>query len=195
MPALLCRTSTWPSCANTLSASASTALGSETSSAWATALPPAASIARATSSAVPPLRSATWTLAPCRASRSAVARPMPEPPPVTTATLPCRLGSLLTASSISSDELGISRFARRSPSPRLTALASSCLNLSLIAGVSQRAEQLTGREHLDAGVGEVLVLGPNGQAQLQRKRDGGPVVGVACGYALLSLLATILILT
>src|SRR5665213_1942441 len=42
----------------------------------------------ATRSAAEPSRSTTATDAPAAASRVAVARPMPEPPPVTTATLP-----------------------------------------------------------------------------------------------------------
>ncbi|MFC3395826.1 hypothetical protein ACFOGG_13370 [Brenneria rubrifaciens] len=33
--------------------------------------------------------SATSTEAPCAASSSAIARPMPDPPPVTTAVIPC----------------------------------------------------------------------------------------------------------
>jgi hypothetical protein len=67
-------------------------VGLATSGACATALPPAASLARATSWAVSSLGSATWTLPTWRARRSAVARPTPEPPPVTTATLAMPIG-------------------------------------------------------------------------------------------------------
>jgi hypothetical protein len=53
--------------------------------------------------------------------------------------------------------------------------------------VAQGVEQVAGREDLDAGVGVVLVLGPDREVQLERERNGGPVVGVAAGDALLGL--------
>src|SRR5712671_6923043 len=54
----------------------------------ATALPPAARISAVTASARPPSRSATATRAPHAAKPSAVARPIPDPAPDTSATLP-----------------------------------------------------------------------------------------------------------
>jgi hypothetical protein len=62
--------------------------GSVTSHAVPQALPPLASIAPAVRSALVPSMSAHTTDAPSVANRSAVARPMPPPAPVTTATRP-----------------------------------------------------------------------------------------------------------
>jgi hypothetical protein len=50
------------------------------------AVPPPSVIALAARSAAPPSRSSTAMAMPSAASRSLMARPMPEPPPVTTAT-------------------------------------------------------------------------------------------------------------
>ncbi len=68
------------------SAVAATWSGSETSAAYARPEPPAAWHSAATCSACSPRRSTTATRAPSDANRSALARPMPCPPPVTTAT-------------------------------------------------------------------------------------------------------------
>ena len=54
------------------------------------AVPPAAVMAAAASSAEAVLRSSTATAAPSAASRTLMASPIPEPPPVTTATLPLK---------------------------------------------------------------------------------------------------------
>ena len=62
-----------------------------TSASIATALPPAFSIARTVATLSSALRPAQATAAPSLAKRSAVARPMPEPAPVTTAVLPSSL--------------------------------------------------------------------------------------------------------
>ena len=94
-PALLWSTSTAPSSANTRSASASTEAGSRTSAVCTVAWPPAAWISPATPVALASSTSTTCTLAPRRASSSAVERPMPEPAPVTTATLPAKSRSSL----------------------------------------------------------------------------------------------------
>jgi|SRR5579859_2913331 len=51
-------------------------------------LPPAAAISRTVSAAPAPCRSSTATPTRSRASRQAIARPMPEAPPVTIATAP-----------------------------------------------------------------------------------------------------------
>src|SRR3984957_21203932 len=59
----------------------------ETSARIAIASPPAVVIRRTVSSAPATLRSTTATLAPSRAKSTAVARPMPEPAPVMSATL------------------------------------------------------------------------------------------------------------
>src|SRR3954451_17975353 len=85
MPALLWSTSTRPSSSNTCAANASTDSGSVTSTTCAFALPP---ISRATASAASRFTSATCTFAPSFAKSSALARPIPEPAPVTTTTLP-----------------------------------------------------------------------------------------------------------
>jgi hypothetical protein len=63
-----------------------------------------------------------------------------------------------------------------------------------VPDVAQRVEQVAGREEFDMGIGVVLVLGPDREPQLERKRDGRPVVGVAAGDALLGLLAVISVL-
>ena len=87
-PALLYSTSTrryspstWPNALATWSRSATLA-------ATGSAVPPAALIWAAVSLAAPPLTLTTATAAPSWANRAAAARPIPEPAPVTTATLP-----------------------------------------------------------------------------------------------------------
>jgi hypothetical protein len=52
---------------------------------------------------------------------------------------------------------------------------------------------LAGCEDLDADVGEILVLRPDGQAESERERDGWPVVGVAGSDPLLRLIAVRLV--
>ena len=86
-PALL--HSTWhaPNCANVASASASTDAGSVTSVTMPTTSPRSSSSARARSSAVAST-SATTTFMPCPRNARASASPIPDAPPVTTATLP-----------------------------------------------------------------------------------------------------------
>src|SRR5262249_6198035 len=89
-PALLTSTSTDPRrCAMALRALV-TPRGSVTSAENATASPPATRIRCVVSSRSAAERAITATLAPEAASVCAMARPMPRPPPVTTATLPCR---------------------------------------------------------------------------------------------------------
>src|SRR5208282_2313372 len=66
--------------------------GSETSPATLAARPPAARISSATPSTSAAVRAATSTAAPSRANRSATARPIPRPPPVTIAR--CSLSSI-----------------------------------------------------------------------------------------------------
>src|SRR5512144_977719 len=67
------------------------AASSATSWWWNTAVPRAERISAATASPVRSRMSVTTTLAPSSASRSALARPMPLPPPVTSATRPRNL--------------------------------------------------------------------------------------------------------
>ena len=83
MPALLNRVVSPPMAAAAASTAPDRASGSVTS---ATCAVP--SISSATSWAASPLMSITATLAPSSAIRRAVARPMPEAPPVTTARRP-----------------------------------------------------------------------------------------------------------
>src|SRR5262245_7987531 len=85
-PAAVIRMSMPPNSATARAAIASTCAGSDTSTASAAARPPAAEISPATAPALPASMSATRTHAPSLANRIAAARPMPEPPPVTTAT-------------------------------------------------------------------------------------------------------------
>src|SRR5262249_9615163 len=68
----------------------STPAGVPASAAMAMALPPAPAISAVTASAFAPSRSATATCAPRAANPMAVARPMPEPAPDTSATLPSK---------------------------------------------------------------------------------------------------------
>src|SRR5581483_12511841 len=76
----------------------SQAAASVTSASRASASPPAAVMARAASRARSATRSTHATRAPSAASRRAVAQPIPEPAPVTSATFPCILAAMtLTA--------------------------------------------------------------------------------------------------
>src|SRR5579884_3320337 len=88
MPALLWMMSSPPSCASANWISFCIALPSDVSARKKSARPPAVVMRSTVSRASASLRSATTTEAPSRASRSAVARPIPEPPPVTMAALP-----------------------------------------------------------------------------------------------------------
>src|SRR5215813_1586510 len=76
---------------------ASTPAGVPASAAMAMALPPAPAISAITASAFAPSRSATATCAPRAANPMAVARPIPEPAPDTSATLPSKRMSALPA--------------------------------------------------------------------------------------------------
>src|SRR5215472_3614114 len=89
MPALLTRMSIWPSCWTVCSTAAVTAPGSALS-AWMTSTRPlSASICLATAWALPvAVTYVKATAAPLRASRRAIAAPIPRLPPVTSATLP-----------------------------------------------------------------------------------------------------------
>src|SRR5207253_5552798 len=90
MPALFTTTSTTPCSASTSSTRARIRPSEVTSAWWALARPPPAVTAAAVSLAVPSSRSATATTVPRAARARAVARPIPEPPPVTIATFPDR---------------------------------------------------------------------------------------------------------
>src|SRR4051794_7671442 len=101
--ALLCRTSSRPKRSTVVEMRFSTEVTSPASN-W---IPTAASpMSAATFSARSPSMSPTPTLAPSAASRRAVAAPMPDPPPVMTATLPSkRLSSGIAVAPLSSAEL------------------------------------------------------------------------------------------
>ena len=86
MPALLTRMSSRPSRSNVACTIASTLASSATSATMAVTRRPSARISTAASSAVLLSRSASTTRAPATASVSAVSRPIPRAPPVTTAT-------------------------------------------------------------------------------------------------------------
>ena len=86
--ALLTRQSTRPNRSTAAATIASTWSGSRTSVGCAAARPPAASISATVSSSGSGRRPATTTDAPSRANSWAMARPIPLPPPVTSATRP-----------------------------------------------------------------------------------------------------------
>src|SRR4051794_19573929 len=89
IPALLKSTSMRPCCSRTDAASAAVCSSSATSTSWVT---PSA----------PPLMSAATTVAPSRAKRSAVARPIPEAAPVTMQTF---FSSLMSGRRYASEQL------------------------------------------------------------------------------------------
>src|SRR3954449_8334750 len=97
MPALETRRSMGPSSFSVSATMCSTCSRSETSQ--GTARPP---ISAATSSIAASLRAETATFMPADASSSAMVRPMPRPPPVTSATWSCSSPSLATAASYAS---------------------------------------------------------------------------------------------
>jgi hypothetical protein len=86
MPALLTRMSIPPKAATVSRAMRSASSGLATSPVTRAAVPPAFSIRRTVSSSSARRRPDTMTRAPSRANSSAVPRPMPVPPPVTSAT-------------------------------------------------------------------------------------------------------------
>ncbi len=90
-PALLYNTSTRPNSLLIWANALSTWAGSAMSAPTATALPPAPAISAAVSLAASAAMSTSATAAPSRANNSAAARPIPDPAPVTTATLPASL--------------------------------------------------------------------------------------------------------
>jgi hypothetical protein len=67
-----------------------TSAPSDTSASKKNASPPSSLTARAVSSPLAMVRSTTTTLAPSAAKARQLARPIPDPPPVMTATLSCR---------------------------------------------------------------------------------------------------------
>jgi hypothetical protein len=87
IPALFTATSSWPNLSSANATDFSTDLGSPTSCWNATAMPPSFSIPEATLLAAFSLMSATTTVAPYCAIRRAIASPIPDPAPVTIATL------------------------------------------------------------------------------------------------------------
>ena len=91
--ALLTRQSIRPKVSTAACISASTCSGSRTSVGSASAVPPEPSISAAVSASGSARRPATTTAAPSRENSSAMARPMPLPPPVTTATCPSNVPS------------------------------------------------------------------------------------------------------
>src|ERR1700729_715238 len=90
-PALLYNTSTWRYSLRICSKALVTCSRSATLATMGSAVPPEAAISPAVSLAASALRSTTATAAPSRANRTAAARPMPDPAPVTTAVLPASL--------------------------------------------------------------------------------------------------------
>jgi hypothetical protein len=99
MPALLTATSSRPNPSTAARTISSQALGSVTSTTCARASSPMASATRRAGSA---LTSVTSTFAPRRASSVAHASPIPDPAPVTTATLPAKSSARSRVSIVSS---------------------------------------------------------------------------------------------
>ena len=88
MPALLTSTDNPPNASAAASTTRATSVSSAASPGSATASPPAWRMLSTVSAAPDPSRSTTATRAPCSASTRAVARPMPLPPPLTSAARP-----------------------------------------------------------------------------------------------------------
>ena len=87
-PALLTRTSSLPNALRVASITPAHPASAPTSWASASAMPPAAVMSSTTSAAGASAMSVSTTRAPSRASARALAAPIPEPAPVTIATLP-----------------------------------------------------------------------------------------------------------
>ena len=95
MPALLMTIETWPAVSATRAATARQASMSVTSRVWAQASPPRSRIVAAVRSAFTPLMSVATTAAPCAARPIAMASPLPWPAPVTHASSPARMSSIV----------------------------------------------------------------------------------------------------
>src|SRR5712692_2596056 len=87
-PALFTTMSSWPNCARASSTARLTSARRVRSQPSASPLTPSASISCLTASALSARMSSTATSSPSCARPSAMARPMPRPPPVTSAVLP-----------------------------------------------------------------------------------------------------------
>ena len=97
IPATLAMMSIPPKASTVRSIAARQSTLNDTSPATAMATPPVATISADTASAALVCRSMIATLAPSRANNSAVARPMPDAPPVTRARLPDNMSMLGTS--------------------------------------------------------------------------------------------------
>ena len=114
MPALLQTTCTAPNVSRTCRARASTLAGSLTSVWTASAAPISAAVASIASRWM----SAMTTRAPSATSWVAIPFPIPEAPPVTTATLPPRSGSPLIALALAASPRSRSQALRQYPCPQ-----------------------------------------------------------------------------
>src|SRR4051812_2885092 len=182
MAALLCRTSRRPNRSTVAAMRCSTDATSPASNSIASAASP---MSAATFSASSPLTSPTVTCAPSSASRRAVAAPIPDPPPVMTATLPSK--RLMLAMSVSSSgsadvagdctDDGVGS-ARRLDSLRGDDVSAGHLDVEvavdqrgLALGEVQRRGEATERLVLQ-GV-QALLDGVGGDGALRRGVDGG----------------------
>ena len=95
MPALLNAQSSRPKAATVRATIAATSASRLTSPPMAIAWPPAALISPTVPAALSSVRSATATRAPSRLMATAVARPIPDAPPVTSAVLPSRMPAMV----------------------------------------------------------------------------------------------------
>src|SRR5919106_621514 len=171
-PALLHSTCAVPNRSNVAAASASTADGSRTSvtTAATSSAPNWSARASIALSSAARSTSATTTRIPSRAKRWASAKPMPDAPPVTTATLPSRSsirGTLVPVTALDAEQLeGHAEPAAEALGGGLRTMAEELLRV----GVAQ-ARQVGGvaAQRVDTGVergGDV-----NGVHRLGRRRD------------------------
>src|SRR3990167_3665918 len=96
-PALFTTTSSWPHWASSSAIPRSTSARRGRATPSASALTPSRSASRRTTSAASRSMSSTATCAPSRASASTMARPIPRPPPVTSAVCPLSFTAFLLA--------------------------------------------------------------------------------------------------
>ena len=155
-PALLCTMSTPPCSASAAANIASSERGSVTSVRVNDAVPPTSCTSPTVSSPPTSSTSATTTRCPRFANASAVARPMPDPAPVTTATLP-RSSKCLVA------------FAPASRPSGHASAAPLVWPLPLWASHSR-----TGREHVPVPVTDRPLAPPGAGPRIGDRGRGGP---------------------
>src|SRR5262245_27130200 len=160
--ALLCRMSRPPKAFTVPPIMASMPAGAPASAVMASATPPALVISSATAWARVPSMSATATFAPRSPKPSAVARPMPEPAPETSTTLPSNRITVL-------------------PSPRVRS-AAEFQRLSEALHPVQRLVEVLAPEVEDELVDAELLVRPDIVRDLLGAARKGPAVGPERGH-------------